>query len=75
MQNIITSKPKVIITQIGGDDIAKDDTTIDSTTRNYTTLLSEVKAKFLTARWSSRDCHLDSQQMISEPKLVISMKQ
>ena len=42
----ITSKPKVIITQIGGNDIAKDETTIESTTENYATLLSEVKAKF-----------------------------
>ena len=39
-------KPVVIITQIGGNDAAKDNATIENVTEQYASLVTNVKTKF-----------------------------
>ena len=39
-------KPNVIITQMGGNDVAKENATIEYVTEEYASLVTEVKTKF-----------------------------
>ena len=39
-------KPKVIITQIGGNDVVKGDATVQNVTEDYASLITEAKVKF-----------------------------
>ena len=45
MKNI-EFNPKIIITQIGGNDVTKEGTTIKDVSDDYVTLLTELKTKY-----------------------------